>query len=85
MSQPIRHQTTALAALGPHPLEQTLAGPAQQAENPSRSRNVHDSSPTSERPRSNHQAYGEYLRQQTNHGRALIEDSNDIALRDSQW
>lgn len=35
------------------------------------------------------QAYGEYLRrrtqQQTESERLLIESSNDIALRDSQW
>jgi hypothetical protein len=35
------------------------------------------------------QAYGEYLRrrsvQQVKDDRALIEDSNHIALRDSQW
>lgn len=35
------------------------------------------------------QAYGEYLRrraaQQNEEDRALIEESNDIALRDSQW
>ena len=35
------------------------------------------------------QAYGDYLRrrsaQQAEQDRAAIEDSNDIALRDSQW
>jgi hypothetical protein len=34
-------------------------------------------------------AYGEYLRQrssqQVEHDRALVEESNDIALRDSRW
>ncbi|MEO3746832.1 hypothetical protein [Plantactinospora sp. B5E13] len=35
------------------------------------------------------QAYGEYLRrrsgQQVEEDRALVEESNDLALRDSQW
>jgi len=41
------------------------------------------------RQRAAAQAYGEYLRgrtpQQTEEDRMLIESSNDIALRDSQW
>ena len=42
-----------------------------------------------ERQRSAAQAYGEYLRrrttQQIEDDRTLIESSNDISLRDSQW
>ena len=42
-----------------------------------------------ERQRAAAQAYGEFLRRQTAQqiadDRALIENSNDIALRDAQW
>jgi len=41
------------------------------------------------RQRAAAQAYGEYLRQRTGRqiadDRALIESSNDIALRDAEW
>jgi hypothetical protein len=41
------------------------------------------------RQRAAAQAYGEYLRrrttQQVDEDRTLIESSNDISLRDSQW